>query len=580
MTDGVLQLLPGLQVVRTYRRAWLPNDIVAGLVLTAVLVPVGMGYAQAAGLPAIAGLYATILPLLVYAVLGPSRVLVLGPDSSLAPIIAATLAPLVLGDPARAGDLAAGLALVSGTFCIAFGVLRLGILTELLSKPIRIGTLNGLALTIFVGQLPKLFGFSGEGEGVPEAAIAFVDGLAEGLTNPTALSLGLGSIAIILACRRWRPQVPGILIAAVGSTALTAALGLAASAGVPVVGPLPAGLPSFHLPRVSLAEVQAMLAGGVAIAVISMADTSVLSRTFAGRSGQRIDQNQELFALGSASIGAGLFGGFSVSASASRTPVAVNAGARTQLASVVGAVTIAALLVVAPWLTTNLPEAALAAIVMTASLSLVDVPGMVRMRRLRPSEFVLSVVCLVGVAVAGVVTGIFIAVALSLLLFFWRAWRPYSAVLGRVEGVKGYHDVARYPDARQLDGLVLFRWDAPLFFANGEQFREQVESAIAAAATPTRWFVVAAEPVTDIDMTAADMLSELIAALEAQGRSLRFAELKDPVKDRLKRYGLFERLGAEAFFPTVGTAVDAYVAATGTPWVDWADRPSEGPPEL
>ncbi len=579
MTDEARQLLPGVHVLRTYKRAWLGNDIAAGLVLTAVLVPVGMGYAQAAGLPAIAGLYATILPLLVYAVLGPSPVLVLGPDSSLAPIIAATLAPLMLGDPARATDLAAGLALVSGTMCIAFGLLRLGILTELLSKPIRIGTLNGLALTIFVGQLPKLFGFSAEGEGVPAEAIAFGQGVAEGLTNPTALGLGLASIAVILACRLWRPQVPGILIAALGATALTAALGLAASAGVPVVGPLPPGLPSFHLPRVSLAEVQAMLAGGVAIAVISMADTSVLSRTFAGRSGRRIDQDQELLALGSASIGAGLFGGFSVSASASRTPVAVNAGARTQLASVVGALTIAALLVVAPWLTTNLPESTLAAIVMTASLSLVDIAGTTRLWRLRPTEFVLSVVCLVGVAVAGVVTGIFIAVALSLLLFFWAAWRPHSAILGRVEGVKGYHDVSRYPGARQPDGLILFRWDAPLFFANAEVFREQIEAAIAAAATPTRWVIVAAEPVTDIDVTAEDMLSELVSALEAKGRSLKFAELKDPVKDRLKRYGLFDRLGADAFFPTVGTAVDGYVAATGTPWEDWEERSSEGPPE-
>jgi high affinity sulfate transporter 1 len=579
MGERAWNLLPGLHVLRTYRRAWLGNDIVAGLVLTAVLVPVGMGYAQAAGLPAITGMYATILPLFVYALLGPSRVLVLGPDSSLAPIIAATIAPLALADPARAGDLAAGLALVSGTLCIAFGVLRLGILTELLSKPIRIGSLNGIALTIFVGQLPKLFGFGVHAEGVPAVAVAFGQGVADGLTNTTALALGLGSIAVIVACRRWLPRVPGILIAAVGSTVLTAALGLAASAGVPVVGALPAGLPGFHLPQVSLAEIQAMLAGGVAIAVISMADTSVLSRTFAGRTGQRIDQNQELLALGAASIGAGLFRGFSVSASASRTPVAVHAGAKTQLAGVIGAATIAALLVVAPWVTTNLPEATLAAIVMTASLSLVDVRGLVALWRLRPSEFVLSIVCLVGVALAGVVTGIFIAVALALLQFFWRAWRPYSAVLGRVDRMKGYHDISRYPDARQLDGLVLFRWDAPLFFANAEMFRQQVEAAIAAAATPTRWVVVAAEPVTDIDMTAADMLAELVAALEAQGTSLRFAELKDPAKDRLKRYGLFEQLGPETFFPTVGTAVDGYVAATGIPWVDWEDRSPEAPLE-
>ena len=574
MTDGVWRLLPGLRVVQTYRRAWLGSDIVAGLVLTAVLVPVGMGYAEAAGLPAIAGLYATILPLLVYALFGPSQVLVLGPDSSLAPIIAATVAPLALGDPARAGDLAAGLALVAGTFCIAFGVLRLGILTELLSKPIRIGSLNGIALTIFVGQMPKLFGFSVDAAGVPGAARAFLEGVTGGQTNPNALALGFGSIAVVGICRRWQPRIPGILIAAVGATILTAALGLAASAGVPVVGPLPPGLPGFALPQVSLAEVQAMLAGGLAIAVISMADTSVLSRTFAPRGGPRIDQNQELLALGAASIGAGLFRGFAVSASASRTPVALHAGARTQLAAVIGAAAIGGLLIVAPSLTANLPEAALAAVVMTACLALVDVRGLVSLWRLRPSEFLLSVVCFVGVALAGVVTGIFLAVGLALGQFFWRAWRPHSAVLGRVDGVKGYHDITRYPQARQVDGLVLFRWDAPLFFANAEMFRREVEAAIAAAATPTRWLVVVAEPVTDIDMTAADMLADLIASLEANHRVLRFAELKDPVKDRLKRYGLFEKLGADAFFPTVGTAVEGYVAATGVPWVDWEDRSS------
>ena len=466
-----------------------------------------------------------------------------------------------------------------GHVCVAFGVLRLGILTELLSKPIRIGSLNGIALTIFVGQLPKLFGFSVHAEGVPDVARAFIEGVTSGQTNPTALALGLGSIAVIVVCRRWQPRIPGILLAAIGTTALTAALGLAASAGVPVVGPLPAGLPGFHVPQVSLAELWTMLAGGLAIAVISMADTSVLSRMFAGRSGDRVDQNQELVALGVASIGAGLFHGFSVSASASRTPVAAQAGARTQLAGVIGAATIAVLLVVAPWLTTNLPEAALAAIVMTACLALVDVRGLVRLWRLRRSEFLLSVVCLVGVALAGVVPGIFIAVGLALAQFFWRAWRPYSAVLGRVDGVKGYHDVTRYPEARQVDGLVLFRWDAPLFFANAEMFRAQVEAATAAAATPTRWVVVVAEPVTDIDSTAADMLEELIASLEANHTSLRFAELKDPVKDRLKRYGLFEQLSADAFFPTVGTAVDGYVAATGVPWVDWEERSSGTPPE-
>ena len=572
MSDGVQRLIPGVGVARAYDRSWLAPDVIAGLVLTAILIPVGMGYAQAAGLPPITGLYATIIPLLLYAVFGPSRILVLGPDSSLAAIIAATVAPLALGDPTRATDLAAALALISGAFCIAFGVLRLGLLTDLLSKPIRIGYLNGIALTVFIGQLPKLFGFSVDGEGVIAIGRDFLVGVADGETVPAALAVGLVAFAIIAGCRRWLPAIPGVLIAAVGGTALVGFLGLATSAGVPVVGPLPQGLPTFGVPAVSFEDIAAMVAGGLAIAVVSMADTSVLSRTLAARAGTKVDPNQELLALGVANAGAGLFHGFSISASTSRTPVAEQAGAKTQLAGVVGALTTAALLVFAPGITTNLPQSVLAAIVMTACLSLVDIRGLVRLWRLRPSEFALSIVCFAGVALVGVVQGIFLAVALALAAFIWRAWRPYSAILGRVDGLKGYHDLTRYPQARQVDGLILFRWDAPLFFANAETFREQVEAAVAAAATPTRWVVVAAEPVTEIDMTAADMLAELIESLEREGVSLRVAELKDPTKDLLKRYGLFETLGAHAFFPTVGSAVDAYLTETGTPWDDWEDR--------
>ena len=572
MTDGTLRFIPGLRVARAYQRSWLAADAVAGVVLTAILIPVGMGYAQAAGLPAITGLYATIVPLLLYAVFGPSRILVIGPDSSLAAIIAATIAPLALGDQTRAMDLAAGLALISGACCIAFGVLRLGLLTDLLSTPTRIGFLNGIALTVFIGQLPKLFGFSVDAEGIVGIVPAFLAGVAGGETVPAALAIGLGSTAVIVGCRRWWPSIPGVLVAAIGATAIVAILGLATSAGVPVVGPLPQGLPTLGIPAVSLQDLAAMAAGGLAIALVSMADTSVLSRTLAARAGTRVDQDQELLALGVSNVGSGLFGGFSISASTSRTPVADQAGAKTQLAGVIGALTTAALLVFAPGITADLPQAALAAIVMTACLSLVDIGGLVRLWRLRPSEFALSIVCFAGVALIGVVQGIFIAVALALAAFIWRAWRPYSAILGRVDGLKGYHDVTRYPEASQVDGLVLFRWDAPLFFANAELFREQIEAAVSTASTPTRWVVVAAEPMTEVDMTAADMLAGLIEALAKVGVSLRFAELKDPIKDHLKRYGLVEALGPQAFFPTVGSALSGYLAETGTSWVDWEDR--------
>jgi MFS superfamily sulfate permease-like transporter len=367
----------------------------------------------------------------------------------------------------------------------------------------------------------------------------------------------------------------GIIVATVATTAIAAVAALD-TAGVDLVGPLPQGLPRLGIPAISVNDLVVMVAGGFAIAVVSLADTSVLSRTYAIRTGQRVDQDQELIALGAANLGAAFTGGFPISASTSRTPVAESAGGRTQVTGVVGAVAIVVLLVVAPWLTTYLPQPTLAAIVIVACTSLVDVHGLVRLWRLRPSEFILSIVCFLGVAVVGVVAGIFLAVGLALAAFFWRAWRPYSAVLGRVDGLKGYHDITRHPEARQLDGLVIFRWDAPLFFANAEAFREAVEAAIESRPEPIRWIIVAAEPVTDIDMTAADMLDELITELDGRGTHLAFAELKGPVKDRLERYGLLARLGERALFRTIGTAVDGYVEATGVEWVDWEERDPDG----
>ncbi|HEX2470804.1 MAG TPA: sulfate permease [Candidatus Limnocylindrales bacterium] len=571
---GWLQL-PGLAVLRSYQPAWLPRDIVAGLVLTAVLVPVGMGYAEAAGLPAITGLYATIVPLLVYAALGPSRILVLGPDSSLAAIIAATVIPLAAGDQGRAVALAGGLALISGALGVAFGILRLGLLTDLLSKPIRIGYLNGIALTVVVSQLPKLFGFSTDAGGVVPETMAFLSGVAGGATNVASLGLGATALAIVVVAKLRHQTAVGIVVATAATTVVAAVAGLSASAGVDVVGPLPSGLPQLALPALGVDDVAAMLAGGLAIAVVSLADTSVLSRTFAARSGQRVDQDQELIALGAANIGAAFTSGFPVSASTSRTPVAESAGGKTQVIGIVGALAITAMLLVAPGLTTDLPQATLAAIVIVAATSLVDLGGLARLIRLRPTEAWLSLVCFVGVVLVGVVAGIFASVGIALAAFFWRAWRPHSAILGRVEGVKGYHDVSRYPDAQRIEGLVLFRWDAPLFFANAEAFREAVEVAVDAAPTPTSWVVVAAEPITDVDMTAADILDELLADLDRAEIQLRFAELKDPVKDWLRRYGFLQKLGEEAFFPTVGTAVAAYVAASGIDWVDWEERGPE-----
>ena len=567
--------VPGLDILRAYKRAWWPKDILAGLVLTAVLVPVGMGYAEAAGLPAITGLYATITPLLIYAVLGPSRILVLGPDSSLAAIIAATVVPLAAGDQSRAVELAGGLAIIAGSLGIAFGLLHLGLLTDLLSSPIRIGYLNGIALTVIVSQLPKVFGFSTDADGLVPEAIAFAQGVANGDAHALTLGVGIAALAIMVVARLIDRAAVGIVLATVATTVVTAVAGLAV-AGVDVVGAMPQGLPRLAIPAVGFGDLTAMLAGGFAIAVVSLADTSVLSRTFAARTGDRVDQNQELVALGAANVGGAFTSGFPVSASTSRTPVAEAAGGKTQMTGVVAAVAIIALLLVAPGITSNLPQATLGAVVIVAATSLVDLAGTLRLIRLRPTEAGLSIISFAGVAFVGVIAGIFAAVAIALAAFFWRAWRPHSAILGRVEAMKGYHDITRYPDARRLDGLVLFRWDAPLFFANAEAFRQAVERAVDTAPTAIRWVVVAAEPITDIDTTAADILDELLGDLRRSGIELRFAEMKDPVKDWLSRYGLLQKFGDDSFYPTVGTAVDAYVAASGIDWIDWEERGDEG----
>ena len=555
---GWSRWVPGLRTLREYEVGWLRHDIVAGLVLTTMLVPVGIAYAVASGVPGIYGLYATIVPLLAYALFGPSRILVLGPDSSLAAVILAVVLPLSGGDPLHAVAVAGMMAIVSGTVCILAGVARLGFVTELLSKPIRYGYMNGIALTVMISQLPKLFGFSGEGEGPLRRIWAFAQALLEGKTNGAALMVGAGTLAVILLLKGSK-RVPGILVAVVGATVIVGALDLATRAGVSVLGPLPQGLPAFAVPWITYADIVPVLIGGCAVALVSFADTSVLSRTYAARTGSYVDPNQEMVGLGAANLAAGFFQGFPISSSSSRTPVAEAAGARTQLAGVVGASSVSLLLMVAPDLLQHLPSSALAAVVIASALGLIEVTDLRRIYRIQRWEFWLSIGCFAGVAVLGAIPGIGLAIVVAVIEFLWDGWRPHSAVLGRAEGVNGYHDITRYPDSRQIPGLVLFRWDAPLFFANAELFQDRVLDAVAASPTPARWLVVAAEPVTSVDVTAADMLAELDETLHEAGVELCFAEMKDPVKDKLKRFGLFARLGQEVFFPTIDTAVSSYL---------------------
>ena len=558
-------------MLRRYEMAWLSHDIFAGLVLASMLVPVGIAYAAASGLPGIYGLYATIVPLLAYALFGPSRIIVLGPDSALAAIILGVVTPLSAGDPIRAATLAAMMALVSGTVLILAGLAKLGFVTELLSKPIRYGYINGIALTVLTSQLPKLLGFSITSEGPLRDLWEIAGATLDGKTNWVGFAVGLATLIVILSLRN-NKRVPGILIAVVGATLVVAALDLAARFGVKVLGPLPQGLPAFAMPWIGYNDLFPVLIGGSAIALVSFADTSVLSRTYSARLGDRVDPNQEMVGLGAANLATSFFQGFPISSSSSRTPVAEAAGARTQLTSVIGALAIAFLLLVAPNLLQHLPSAALAAVVIAAAIGLIEVADLKRIYRIQRWEFWLTILCFVGVAVLGAIPGIGLAIAVAIIEFLWDGWRPHSAVLGRADGVKGYHDITRYPDARRVPGLVLFRWDAPLFFANAEFFRERALDAVAKSPTPVKWLVIAAEPVTSVDVTACDAVAELDVTLHASGIELCFAEMKDPVKDKLKRFGLFAQLGESYFFPTIGAAVSSYLKIHNVQWEDWEDQ--------
>jgi high affinity sulfate transporter 1 len=562
----IARTLPGIRALANYRLSWLRSDVVAGIVLTTLLVPQGMAYAELAGLPAITGLYTSILCLIGYAVFGPSRILVLGPDSSLGPMIAATILPIIGsgGNPEHAIALASMMALIVGALMILAGIAKLGFIADLLSKPTQIGYMNGLALTILIGQLPKLFGFSTDANGLINEAHAFVHGLAHGEAIGAAVAIGLVSLALMLVLGRLLPRVPGVLVAVVVAIVAASVFDLA-SHGVSLVGKLPKGFPPLTFPS-PVSDLPLLVAGALGIVLVALADTISTASAFAARTGQEVDGNGEMIGIGAANVAAGFFQGFPVSTSGSRTAVAEQSGAKTQLTGVVGAAVIVLMLVLVPGLLKNLPNPTLAAVVIAASLSLADIPGVVRLYRQRRVECLLSIAAFLGVALLGVLEGIAVAVGLSILNVFRRAWRPYETTLGRVPGLPGQHDRELHPEAEQLPDLVIFRFDAPLFFANARTFRDRIR-ALAGAKPRPKWIVIAAEPITDIDTTAADMLAELDEELNAKGTSLVFAELKDPVRAKLEHYELIGPLDPDHFFPTLDAAVEAFREMTGDNWV-------------
>lgn len=570
---GFVSWLPGVQQARRYERAWLSRDIITGIVLTGLLAPAGMAYAAAAGLPPVNGLYASIIPLFVYAVFGPSRIMVLGPDSSLTPLIAAAVLPAVARDPSEVVATAGMLAIVAGVVCVVAGFARFGFLAELLSAPVRYGYLHGIAITIIVSQAAKLCGFSVPGDSVFRQLRAFIDGIADGLFNGWAFLVGGVCLAVILVLRRVSTRLPATLVAVIVGIAVSLWLDLE-TRDVAVVGDLPQGVPTFAWPSLQWEDVRSLLGAALGIAFVAFADTSVLSRAMAVRRHESVDSNRELVALGLSNIGTGLFQGFPISSSSSRTPVAEASGAKTQLTGVVAAITMMMLAIVAPGAFRHMPDATLAAIVLAAAVSLIDIPAMRNLWLVRRSEFVLAVSAMLAVAVLGPVTGAVVAIGLSILNFLRLAWKPYTAELVRVDGLKGYHDQVRHPEGRRVPGLLLYRFDAPLFFANARFFQDDLTRRIIDREDddPVGCVIVTAEPITDVDATAAEMLRDLLNDLAARNIELRFAELKGTVHERVDRYKVFHGDMPDHTARTTGQAVKAYIEAYHVHWVDWEDR--------
>lgn len=553
------RIMPGITWMRAYQRANLRHDLIAGVTLAAVILPIAMAYGQLAGLPPIAGVYASILPLVVYALFGPSRLLVLGPDTSTAALVAAAVLPLAGGNAAHAMSLAAALALLVGVFSLIASATRLGFVADFLSKPILIGYINGLALSVIAGQLGKVFGVSiRSGDSFRQIA-ELITKLPQ--TNLPTLAIGAGVMALIIVLRRVAPRVPAPLIAVVGATLVASIFQLDAR-GVATIGAIPAGLPAPRIPSVSLSELGDMLPDALGITLLTFSDTILNARTFATRNGYSVDANHELIGLGVGNIAAGLTQGFAISASGTRTAVNEAAGGRTQLAGVTAAVTLGVILLFLTGPMSRFPVAALGGALIAVILTLLDFSAFHQLYHLRLPEFAVALVTLLGVLTVGLLPGLAIAVALSFLLVLARAVRPHDAVLGKTPGLDGYHDIEDYPESERAPGLLIYRFDGPLFFANTSRFKSRVIGLAEAQDPPLRWFILDAEAITDVDSTALEALEDVRRHLTGQGAVVAIARAKSTIRERMERAGLVAAIGADHLYPSIRTAVAGYEADT------------------
>ena len=550
-----MRWIPGASLVDSYRLAWLPRDIAAGTTLGALLIPVGLAYGALAGLP-MAGLYGSILPLVAYALFSSSRLVVVGPDSAMAAIVAVAVAPMAMGDPARLAGLCALLGVMVGLLCLAGGALRLGFVANFLSKPVIVGFMHGVGVVILVSQLPKVLGLKGRGETSLEQLIDLVPRLGD--THALSLVIGAASLATILLCRRFAPRVPGAVLALAGATLAVVVFDLEAH-GVAVIGPIPTGLPPLALPTLTLADFDALLPVAVAAALLSFSDTMVTARAFAARSRERIEADRELVAIGFANLLSGLSQGLPISASDSRTAVAEAAGSRSQVTSIVAALVVAAVMLWFTPLLRHLPMAALGGVLIAAAIGLWDPGEFVRLWRFRGISLAGALVTLAGVVCLGIMEGILIGVLFSLVLLLRSLAFPPEAVLGRTPA-GAWHDPVHRPEAVSVPGLLVYRFSAPLFFANCMLFRDRIEALVAAATSPLKAVIVDGGAIHDVDIMACEMLADLEADLGERGICLLFANVRDRVRRDVERALPPLPEGPQVSFPTVAEAAAAVAA--------------------
>ncbi|MGW4897203.1 SulP family inorganic anion transporter [Kitasatospora sp. NPDC004240] len=549
----VLPTLPGLAVLRHYQRAWLRGDLLAGATVAAYLVPQVMAYASVAGLPPVAGLWAILPAIVLYALVGSSRLLSVGPESTTALMTATVVGPLAGGDPVRYAALAASLALVVGVLCVLAWLARLGFVADLLSRPVLIGYLAGVAMIMMVDQLSKLTGVEVEGEGFFPQLASFASHVTEADLPTVAFSAA--TLLFLFLVARFLPRIPAPLLAVILGTAVSAAFSLA-DHGLEVIGDIPAGLPRPDLPGMD--DLHRLVLPAVGILLVGYTDFILTARAFEQPGGPRLDANQELLGLGAVNLGAGFFQGFPVSSSASRTALAQSAGGRSQLYSLAaGAGVVAVLLFLSPLLH-DTPDAVLGALVVYAAIRMIDLAGFRRLASFRRRELLLAVGCLVGVLALDILYGVLVAVALSVAELLSRVARPHDAVLGVVPGVAGMHDVDDYPQARTVPGLLVYRYDSPLFFANAEDFRRRALASVDDQPDPVRWFVLNTEANTEVDITALDSLDALRLDLARRGIVLALARVKQDLREELDAYGLTDAIGPDLIFPTLPTAVAAF----------------------